>query len=72
MSLLKANIYFLQHHFKKVYTRNCSFIYKKVKMKGGLGWMKKFELTRFLMGIIGIYIYQHYPARAALAGLLGG
>ena len=21
--------------------QNCSFIYKKVKMKGGLGWMKK-------------------------------
>ena len=43
LSLLKANTYLLQRHFKKVHTRNCSFIYKKVKMKGGLGWMEKKE-----------------------------
>ena len=42
VSLLKANTYLLQCHFKNVHTRNCSFIYKKVKMKGGLGWMKKY------------------------------
>ena len=40
VSLLKADIYLLQCLFKKVHTRNCSF-YKKVKMKGGLGWMNK-------------------------------
>ena len=38
-SLLKVNTYLLQHHFKKVHTRNCSLMYKNVKMKGGLGWM---------------------------------
>ena len=29
--------------FQEGQTRNCSFIYKKVKMKGGLGWMKKYR-----------------------------
>ena len=37
LCLLKVNTYLLQRHFKKVHIRNCSFIYKKVKMKGGLG-----------------------------------
>ena len=43
VGILKANTYILQRHFQKVHIRNCSFIYKKVKMKGGLGWMKKYR-----------------------------
>ena len=52
VGILKANTYLLQRHFKKVHIRNCSFIYKKVKMKGGLEWMKKYmnDLARSFNG----------------------
>ena len=54
VGILKANTYLLQCHFKKLHIINCPFIYKKVKTKGGLGWMKNIgnDLARFLMGTI--------------------
>ena len=45
VGILKDNTYLLQRHFKTVHTRNCSFIYKKVKMKGRLWDEKIYEMT---------------------------
>ena len=36
LSLLIPNTYLLQCHFKKVHTRNCTFIYKEDKRKARL------------------------------------
>ena len=60
VSLLKANTYLLQRHFKKVHTRNLFFHLQESEDERMARLDKKYignNLTRFLMGTISLEIY---------------